>query len=252
MLFHQSFGTPTNAPSLLFLHGFLGSGLDFAPLIESLQKEYHCISIDLPAHGSSGYVPDLFSSLEETIHSLPISSPLLIGYSLGGRLALSYAHKHRAKVQGVIAISSHFGLKDPLEKKERLTQELLWQERLLTLPPEAFLSLWYKQSIFSSLQENKELLQELLQKRLYKNPEELCSIFAKASLSKQPYFLPCNHPVLFLFGNQDLKYKTLYEVLKPGEKLEILSAGHTAHLENPKGCIEAIRSFLQNTTIRST
>jgi len=119
MLFYEAFGSAQVTP-LIFLHGFLGSRLDLMPMIESLQNRYRCIALDLPSHGKSPRSNDVFAELEKTLLSLSKeATPILIGYSLGGRLGFAYGNKHPEKIKGLIALSSHMGLKTDLEKQER-------------------------------------------------------------------------------------------------------------------------------------
>ena len=243
MLFYETFGNASNPITLIFLHGFLGSRLDWAPIIELLKKDYFCIAIDLPAHGKSPYSANINLALEKTLFFLSPTPPLLIGYSLGGRLALSYGNKHPHKIRGVLAISSHTGLQNDLAKEQRNLEDLAWEERLKTLPCEDFLLCWYNQSVFSSLQKRPLLLKKILLKRKYNNPEELSQILLQASLSKQPLYGDFEHPARFLFGEEDLKYQKLFSSFPPDLIEEIKNAGHTVHLENPQACAEAISRF---------
>ncbi len=243
MLFYETFGSPSveHPYPLIFLHGFLGSRKDWMPIIESLQNSYCCIAIDLPAHGNSEHSENVFLELENTLTFLSSPPPVLIGYSLGGRLALSYAQKHPDKIKGLIACSAHTGLKTTLEKEKRQKQDLIWQGRLKTLPSEEFLTLWYKQSVFSSLQKKPQLLERLLKMRSYQNPIELASVLEQVSLSKQPFYDTFKHPVCFLFGEEDTNYVKLYDTLE--NTVKIKKTGHMIHLENPMSCLEAIKVF---------
>ncbi len=40
-------------PTVLFLHGFLGTGEDWAPIAQALSAQYHCVTVDLPGHGKT-------------------------------------------------------------------------------------------------------------------------------------------------------------------------------------------------------
>ncbi len=245
MLFYEVFGNSSadHPFPLIFLHGFLGSHLDWMPIIKELQTSYCCIAIDLPSHGKSISSSDVFLSLETALLALSTPPPMLIGYSLGGRLAFSYGKKHPEKIKGLISISAHTGLTNALEKEKRMNADLLWQTRLETFSSEDFLTLWYQQPVFASLQKRPELLERLLKPRSYQHPKELAAILAQASLAKQPLYDAFAHPIYFLFGEEDLAYARLYG-LKPTHLVKkIEQAGHALHIENPLACIEAIRLF---------
>jgi len=214
-------------------------------MIESLQNRYRCIALDLPSHGKSPRSNDVFAELEKTLLSLSKeATPILIGYSLGGRLGFAYGNKHPEKIKGLIALSSHMGLKTDLEKQERKKNDLLWEERLKTLPSDEFLKLWYEEPVFASLQKRPEILEELLKRRSYQNGVELADILSQVSLSKQPVYDEFEHPVHFLFGEEDKSYVGLYSSIPSSLKKEIKKAGHAVHLENPMACVEAIEAMI--------
>ena len=53
-------------------------------------------------------------------------------------------------------------------------------------------------------------------------------------------------PTLFLYGEKDKKYQTLYQTLPPCTCVqEVEDSGHALLLENPKGCAERIFRWLQ-------
>ena len=247
MLFHQTFRSCSlnKSTPLVFIHGFLGSHLDWIPMIDILQKQYPCIAIDLPAHGNSPFSKDVFSSLEQTLLSLPFQKLWIIGYSLGGRLALAYGQKHPNKPQGLISFSAHTGLKTSDQREKRKENDLLWEDRLKNLPPDEFLKLWYSQSVFSSLQKKTKLLEEIFTRRKYKNPEELALLLREVSLAKQPLYQTFQHPIYFVYGDEDETYKNLYSTHPRHLVKTIKNAGHTVHLENPTSCIETIQDWIK-------
>lgn len=243
MLFYRTFGSP-HKQSIVFIHGFLGSSLDFIPLIKKLQEDYFCLAIDLPAHGQSPYLANTLSAVQKTIESFQ-TTPFLVGYSLGGRIALHLDQKTNLPIRGTFILSSHIGLECPMQKKTRLARDLLWIEKLKTLPSKEFLQAWYEQSTFSSLQKKPNLLKKIIENRLFNNPLELALILEELSLAKQPLLNTFSSPTYFLYGNEDLKIKDLYSNFPPHIlRKEIEQAGHTVHLENPIACIEAIQDWL--------
>jgi 2-succinyl-6-hydroxy-2,4-cyclohexadiene-1-carboxylate synthase len=226
------------------LHGFLGSHLDFLPLLDDL-RSYHCHLIDLPSHGKSPFISPILATIEEHIHTIIKTlsqKPLLVGYSLGGRIAMQIAEK--LPIKGLFTFSSHIGLQNNTEKEERLDKDRLWQERLTTLSSKDFLTLWYKQAPFASLQRKPELLKNLYETRNLSNPHALSSLLEEIGLAKQPLLssFPC--PTCLAFGEYDVNYKHLYEKFVPSiPQIEIPEAGHSVLIENPSYCAKAIKSF---------
>jgi len=88
--------------NLVFLHGLLGMKSDWQKVIENL-PHFRCFSLDLPFHGENKAVAvedfeQTAQFLEEQIQHIIKDEPyILIGYSLGGRIAQYYALQARVK-----------------------------------------------------------------------------------------------------------------------------------------------------------
>jgi len=89
----STYGDPTH-PSILFLHGIRLGREIWAPHAKALAHRYHVVTLDLPGHGSLANVPftleNVTALLQETIAEMQ-SPPLIVGYSLGGFVAMRYA-----------------------------------------------------------------------------------------------------------------------------------------------------------------
>src|SRR5947207_11329176 len=81
---------------LLLLHGFTGSAATWAPLIDSLPPHFGTIAPDLIGHGRSDSPPDAhryymarcMADLLAMLDALEVERTDLLGYSMGGRVAL--------------------------------------------------------------------------------------------------------------------------------------------------------------------
>ncbi len=197
---------------IVFLHGFLGDPSDWDAVISFLPK-FHCIPISLPGHGKTPFATD-FTTWMPNIRSFH-----LVGYSLGGRLALQYAKLFPERIASLTLASSHLGLKNEEEKKKRLQVDEQWAEKLRTLSLKEFLSLWYEQPLFGHFKPD-------LSKRLEHDPQQLALALLHFSLAKQSYIEPKN--ALILVGEKDQRYRDLF----PHANI-IPNAAHMIHLENP-------------------
>ncbi len=197
---------------LAFLHGFLGSPQDWEGVIGHL-PEYSCYALSYP-------------------FQIP-SDSIVIGYSMGGRIALRSS-------QPKILISTHPGLKTPEEKAQRLLQDQYWIQKLRQEPLESFLKDWYAQPLFESFRKHPEF-PKIVSRRVQQDPQVLAQMLEQESLAHQEFTFSEG---IFLHGALDQKYAQLYRDLKI-PSIEIPEAGHAAHLENPKGCAEAIRQALE-------
>ena len=274
-------GNPSHPP-LIFLHGFLGAKEDWEEMLSFFKKHFFCIAFDLPGHGSTTYCDDILPALKEEVLKGCSVKPILIGYSMGGRLALQLQEHARA----IVAISAHPGLKTTKEKELRKDIDVTWRKKLLTLSWEAFLAEWYAQPIFLSLHRKPDLLQQILKKRFMQNPEnlnfrflssesaeifdEIAHTFSKGvaegailerikpkvqvenlsrvllqlSLSNQPHISQFLCPTLFLYGEEDLKYRKLYCNMAQNTIVQsIKKCGHAVHLEDAKACAEEILNW---------
>jgi len=104
---------------LLLLHGFASTRHDFAALVPDLARDFDVLSIDLPGHGESSMIQGrpsvaaLSDAVEADLDAHGLGQVHLLGNSLGGRVAIELACRHRAL--SVVSISPS-GLGVPLER----------------------------------------------------------------------------------------------------------------------------------------
>jgi 2-succinyl-6-hydroxy-2,4-cyclohexadiene-1-carboxylate synthase len=153
---------------------------------------------------------------------------------MGGRIALQSS-------QPKILLSTHPGLQTPEKKAQRLKHDREWIRMLEQGSLENFLKAWYSQPLFDSLRNHPEF-QNIFSRRLQQDPQVLAQMLSQESLAHQEFNLP---EAIFLHGELDQKFAQLYKDLNI-PSLEISGAGHAAHLENPKGCAEAIREGIRD------
>jgi pimeloyl-ACP methyl ester carboxylesterase len=97
---------------LLLIHGIGGSSSNWRAVIPNLSKRYRVIAPDLLGHGQSDkprgdYSLGAFAVwLRDFLDALGIPKATLIGHSLGGGVAMQFAHQHRDYCQRLVLISS--------------------------------------------------------------------------------------------------------------------------------------------------
>jgi 2-succinyl-6-hydroxy-2,4-cyclohexadiene-1-carboxylate synthase len=197
---------------IVFLHGFLGNSSDWDEVCKYL-PECNCIGYDLPGHGNSSFTEHLQIDLPY-FH--------VVGYSMGGRLALTLP---KEKIASLTLLSVHPGLKTEEEKKQRWESDQKWATLLRELPIDEFLLRWYDQRIFCSFKPD-------LSKRRSQNMQHLEKALLHYSLAKQPYYR-LDHVAV---GAKDEKFLSLYK-----HPIIIENASHAVHLENPKAVAQLIK-----------
>lgn len=108
-IFWREVGT---GPVLVFLHGAWSDSSEWIPVIERLSEDYHCFALDLLGCGDSErakihYSIDLeVECLAEFLETLlPNQQIYLMGHSLGGWVAASYALKYPDRVRRLVLLA---------------------------------------------------------------------------------------------------------------------------------------------------
>jgi len=253
MLFGICTGNVNSTP-IVFLHGFLGSHRDFFPIIDHLQEQYTCLSLDLPGHGKSLYVPSsdpfhtVIGKIYQTLQLHDFKRVHLVGYSLGGRLALLFARQFPQLIDQLIILSVHPGLTSK-EKKRREVLDQQWELILKRDGLETFLKLWYDQPLFGRFKDFSTIIDE----RKQNDPSALTEVLRNLSVAKQPsLWNELNQfpmPILFMFGEKDQKYLLVKEKIRENHSQiavsTVIGASHAVHLENPLECAETIKNNLK-------
>ena len=248
---------------IFFLHGFMGNCHDFLPVIDCDPRRRHrlpefcCLVVDLPGHGKTAVKQDCNYSMANTafaliklLRELDIRQCLLVGYSMGGRLALYLTVYYPQYFQGVILESASPGLKTQLERNRRIEQDLKLAKRLESQDFSLFLQQWYSNPLFASFVRHPDY-NTAIASRLNNNPCKLAKSLLFMGLGVQPSLwkdLPnIKIPMLLLVGALDPKFVEINrEVasLSPQSKLCIVKdVGHNIHFERPAELVRIIRSF---------
>ncbi|MGD1866241.1 MAG: 2-succinyl-6-hydroxy-2,4-cyclohexadiene-1-carboxylate synthase [Phormidesmis sp.] len=248
-------------PPLLLLHGFLGSHQDFAPVLPTLSLYFYCIVPDLPGHGQTKTEPDAYTfpktaeSLLALLSHLNICETHLLGYSMGGRLALYLACEFPDCFISVVLESASPGLKTAEQRVERRKRDGAIAHRLQTTPLSTFLHQWYRNPLFSSLQQHPDKHVAMLQCRKNNAPVALASALQGLGTGQQPSLWKAlesmERPLLLIVGGLDTKFVAINDEMvtttlgRRGVRLEVIeNCGHNLHLEAPTIYAHIVLLFL--------
>lgn len=247
--------------TLVFFHGFTGSNKDWHFIKNDLLKEYNLIFIDLAGHGST-LLPgteEYFSTQNQInhIHKLldivGTDKIILFGYSMGGRLALSFAEKYPENITALILESTSPGIPEEEERETRIKHDLSITEIIEKSSLEDFFIYWYNQPIFATLSE-KIKKEKLLNNFLQNNKSGLISSLRYFGTGEMPSLWNkiknLHFPVLLITGKYDSKFSLINNkmnnLLPESSHKEFDACGHNVHLEKPTDFTIFIKEFLNN------
>jgi 2-succinyl-6-hydroxy-2,4-cyclohexadiene-1-carboxylate synthase len=173
----------------------------------------------------------------------------LLGYSMGGRLALHALLEKDPPWQAAVIISANPGLESPNDRESRRASDAEWATRALTGEWPKFINDWNAQPILASA----TLRASPLSSSLIMRRREIARSFVDWSLgAQQPLWdaLPeIQVPVLWVVGENDSKYLELARraVEKiPAARLTIApGCGHRVPWENPDWLAAEVANFLE-------
>ncbi len=259
--FHYCFSGNSDRPLILFSHGFMGNSHEFDRAISLLVDDFHCLKIDLPGHGKTQVLNDECYTMAKTseglinlLDELKIKQCFLVGYSMGGRLALYLTLHFPQYFYKVILESASPGLPTEEERLERVKRDGQIARKLTrstqTEKFNKFLDNWYSQPIFGNIR-NHPQYKSMIENRLQNNPAELAKSLRLMGTGVQPSLwekLADNKvPLLLLVGESDRKFidvNTRMTQVNNLCQLKIIeNASHNIHLENTPVFVENMRDF---------
>jgi 2-succinyl-6-hydroxy-2,4-cyclohexadiene-1-carboxylate synthase len=247
-------------PAVFFLHGFLGNGESWSQITQRLEKEFFCVKIDLPGHGRS--LPKhgrLYSFANSAKAIVDIADELkrkkfsLVGYSMGGRVALYMALKYPDRIKRLILESSSPGLKTAQERNQRRKLDESLAQEVLKVPLRYFVEKWYEQPLFNSIKRHKDEFESLKAKRTDNDPGGLAKSLEYMGTGVQKSLWgkvqQLSFPTLLIVGELDHKFQQIAkQMAAKSDKIKVkcvAEAGHNVHFEKPEEYAELLRKFLR-------
>lgn len=246
---------------LLLLHGFTSSSDNWLPFFTALSEHFRLIAVDLLGHGrtdapadTSRYtIEQAAADLEAILLNLDMVPAHVLGYSMGGRLALYLAVTRPHLVRKLLLESTSPGLETEAERQQRQASDCELADWIEANGIHAFVERWEGLSLFSSQQRlAADKLAALRQQRLNNHPQGIANSLRGMGTGAQPSLWPrlgeLAMPVLLLAGALDEKFLTINRrmaAFMPNATLQLIEeAGHTIHLERPDEFSAAVTKFL--------
>lgn len=245
---------------LLLLHGFTGSSLNWQHVLPALSAQHRVLVPDLIGHGRSPAPSDYRRySMEQAVIDLlalldtqGIGRFDLLGYSMGGRVALHLALAVPERVRLFVLESASPGIDDPAEREARRASDNALADRIEQEGIEWFSDFWGNQTLFASQRRlPAELQNQIRQQRLSQRPHGLANSLRGMGAGQQRSLWPelprLGMPVLLIAGALDSKYVTISQrmaAVLPHAELQIVpAAGHTVHVEQAALYSQGVDAF---------
>jgi pimeloyl-ACP methyl ester carboxylesterase len=123
-LYYETYGSGS---PLVLLHGGLGSGEMFGPILGALAEHHTIILPDLQGHGRTADIERpldvrlMAGDVAALIDHLGLAKPDVAGYSLGGGVALQVAFQYPEKIGRLVSASAHI-------RRDAIYPEMLQQQ----------------------------------------------------------------------------------------------------------------------------
>ncbi len=236
---------------LICLHGFLGLASDWSKLAPLAPESWSVQTENL--WSQLGDFDTWARDFTERVGALS-GTKILLGYSLGGRLALHALKLRPDLFEGAILVSTNPGLKSAAEREARLAADQLWADKFRRTEWSALMSEWNSQNVFTQPQnlasdaivlarDESDFDRELLAESL-----ELWSLGFQQDLEAALKELEL--PLLFITGQADAKFTALASALLQSpawgdrEHHVIDGAGHRVPWDAPQDFRSLVAKFL--------
>ena len=249
----KSSGTTLAGTPVIALHGFTGRGSDWAVLRDGM-KGHAWLSPDLP--GPHPVVPaDLAAHFATISRALGFftEAPVLIGYSMGARIALHAALDRPTDFSALILIGGTPGLAAADERASRSASDAALAHRIRHSALDDFLVEWDARPLLAGKRHLPEphLSRSLAARRLNTPAGLAASLDGVGTGVLTPLWdaLPdIDLPTLLITGERDAKFTDIARRMRERaphfDHAGIPEAGHAAHFEKPAETAEVIESWL--------
>ena len=235
------------APTVVFLHGFTHTGRSWQPVIAALAERYTSVADDIRGHGdASERLPVSLGTVVDDVLAAAPERFTLVGYSMGGRIALHAALRRPDRVQRLVLIGASPGIADAQQREARRLADERLADEVERSTIEEFAQRWAQTPVLAGLP--REALEAAHADRLRSTPAGLARALRGLGTGALPPLWDrlgeLAMPVTLAVGERDEKFRGIAAEMSrglPGSQVVVVpGAGHAVHLEAP----EAIAALL--------
>lgn len=263
-------GNP-DKPTILFLHGVGLTARTWDLVCLGLRRDFHCVALDQRGHGDSDWPADgdygteaLCADVQGVVKRLELDRFFLVGHSMGGMVALSYAVAEAPSLCGLVVVDSAPGERTPAPAPAPAASPPNRVFDFMSGPAELdSVEAFVERAMAFNPARDPRLLRRSLLHNLRQLPDGrwtwkydrgriLGRDRARMAASRRALWdaLPAvTCPTLLLRGarSESLSDATAAEfaaALPNGQWETIADAGHTIQGDNPRGLLLAVEPFL--------
>ncbi len=235
------------APTVVLLHGFTHTGASWDPVVSALGERYRAIAPDLPGHGRGSAATS--DSLDGLTTDFPPGTTL-VGYSMGGRIALHLALAAPERLDRLILIGASPGIADPAERAARKAADDQLADEFERLDIEALADRWARTPVLAG--QPAPVQAAVHADRLRSTPHGLAGALrylgtgALAPVWDRLHELAM--PVTLIVGERDERFRAIADQMAerlPNAEVQVIAgAGHAVHLEAP----DAVAALIAGTS----
>jgi 2-succinyl-6-hydroxy-2,4-cyclohexadiene-1-carboxylate synthase len=250
-------------PPLVLLHGFTGSTRAWDMVRPALARRRTVISVDALGHGLSEAPADprrygldwVVRDVLAVLDALGLPRVDLLGYSMGGRMALHLAVHQPARVARLILESASPGIEDAAERQQRSSADELLAQRIERDGLAAFVAEWEGLPLLALAPDVSETVRQAQHtQRLSNTTTGLANSLRGLSSGRQTplwdRLADLRLPVTLIVGQRDARYTDLGARMHgqlPRSTLHVVAdAGHTVHLDQAGQFTALLETALDN------
>jgi 2-succinyl-6-hydroxy-2,4-cyclohexadiene-1-carboxylate synthase len=231
------------APPVLLIPGFMQPASAWQPVAERLEAPV--VALEHEQHHFEGRLAEIAAAAEDA----GSGAALLVGYSLGGRLALRAAVRDPGRYAGVVTVGATAGIDEAATRSARAEADDRLASWMEAAPIEDIVAVWERQPLFAD--QSETLIESQRPGRLAQEPANLARLLRTAGQGVlEPVWhelLTLQLPLLALAGARDEGYasaaRQIAETAPHARAQLVEEAGHAAHLQQPARVAELIAEF---------
>ena len=237
------------ARDVVLLHGFTHTGASWNPVVAALGESYRALAPDIRGHGAAGgREPVTLEAVLDDLDELAPARFTLVGYSMGGRLALhaAVAPALRARIDRLVLIGASPGIADPAEREARRGADERLADEIDHMTIGEFAARWAQTPVLAG--QPPGVAAAVHADRLRSQPAGVARALRGLGTGALPSLWgrlsEVQVPVTLVVGGRDHKFAAVACAMAAGlpdaAVVVVDRTGHAVHLESPARAAAAI------------